>query len=135
MDIQEVLKYLPQRYPVLMIDRVKECEPGKRIVALKNVSANEPHFQGHFPGRPIMPGVLILEAMAQAAGVLVFSAEGAGAQRDRSGVRAFTVKVRLAPTIGNICHTMVEIIVEPIVSKSALIGRVNREFVLLSLAS
>jgi 3-hydroxyacyl-[acyl-carrier-protein] dehydratase len=83
MDIYEVLKYLPQRYPVLMIDRVKELEPGKRIVALKNVSANEPHFQGHFPGRPIMPGVLILEAMAQAAGVLVFSAEDAIQQNDR----------------------------------------------------
>ena len=83
MDIYEVLKYLPQRYPVLMIDRVKELEPGKRIVALKNVSANEPHFQGHFPGRPIMPGVLILEAMAQAAGVLVFSAEGSTHQNDR----------------------------------------------------
>ena len=78
MDIQQVLKYLPHRYPVLMIDRVKECEPGKRIVAVKNVSANEPHFQGHFPGRPIMPGVLILEAMAQAAGVMVFSAEPGG---------------------------------------------------------
>lgn len=78
MDIAAVMKYLPQRYPVLMIDRVKECEPGKRIVALKNVSANEPHFQGHFPGRPIMPGVLILEAMAQAAGLLVFSADQAG---------------------------------------------------------
>jgi 3-hydroxyacyl-[acyl-carrier-protein] dehydratase len=75
MDIQQVLKFLPQRYPVLMIDRVRECDPGKRIVALKNVSANEPYFQGHFPGRPIMPGVMILEAMAQAAGVLVFSAE------------------------------------------------------------
>jgi 3-hydroxyacyl-[acyl-carrier-protein] dehydratase len=74
MDIYEVLEYLPQRYPILMIDKVKECEPGKRIVAIKNVSANEPHFQGHFPGRPIMPGVLILEAMAQAAGVMVFSA-------------------------------------------------------------
>jgi 3-hydroxyacyl-[acyl-carrier-protein] dehydratase len=83
MDIYQVLKYLPQRYPVLMIDRVKELEPGKRIIAVKNVSANEPHFQGHFPGRPIMPGVLILEAMAQAAGVLVFSAEGATQQSDR----------------------------------------------------
>jgi 3-hydroxyacyl-[acyl-carrier-protein] dehydratase len=83
MDIYQVLKVLPQRYPVLMIDKVKECEPGKRIVAIKNVSANEPHFQGHFPGRPIMPGVLILEAMAQAAGVLVFSAEGAVQQSDR----------------------------------------------------
>jgi 3-hydroxyacyl-[acyl-carrier-protein] dehydratase len=83
MDIYAILKHLPQRYPVLMIDRVKELEPGKRIVALKNVSANEPHFQGHFPGRPIMPGVLILEAMAQAAGVLVFSAEGAIQQSER----------------------------------------------------
>jgi 3-hydroxyacyl-[acyl-carrier-protein] dehydratase len=78
MDIHEVLKYLPQRYPVLMIDRVKECVPGKRVVALKNVSANEPYFQGHFPGRPIMPGVLILEAMAQAAGIIVLSADAAG---------------------------------------------------------
>ena len=83
MDIQEILKHLPQRYPMLMIDRVKALEPGKRIVAMKNVSANEPYFQGHFPGRPIMPGVLILEAMVQAAGVLVFSAESAVQQNDR----------------------------------------------------
>jgi 3-hydroxyacyl-[acyl-carrier-protein] dehydratase len=77
MDIFEVLKYLPQRYPLLLIDRVRECEPGKRVVALKNVCANEPYFQGHFPGRPIMPGVLILEAMAQAAGIIVLSADAA----------------------------------------------------------
>ena len=75
MDIFEVLKNLPQRYPILMIDRVKHCESNKRIVALKNVSANEPYFQGHFPGRPIMPGVMILEAMAQAAGVLIISGD------------------------------------------------------------
>jgi 3-hydroxyacyl-[acyl-carrier-protein] dehydratase len=72
MDIHEVLAHLPQRFPILMIDRVLECEPGKRILALKNVSANEPYFPGHFPHRPVMPGVLILEAMAQAAGILVF---------------------------------------------------------------
>ena len=76
MDALQVLQYLPQRYPLLMIDRVLECEPGKRIVALKNVTSNEPHFTGHFPGRPIMPGVLILEAMAQAAGILVFRTRG-----------------------------------------------------------
>ena len=75
MDIQQILKYLPQRYPFLMVDRVLSREPGKRLVALKNVSANEPYFQGHFPGRPIMPGVLILEAMAQAAGLLMFASE------------------------------------------------------------
>lgn len=72
MNAQDVLAYLPQRYPLLMIDRVLECEPGKRILALKNISSNEPQFLGHFPGRPIMPGVLILEAMAQASGILVF---------------------------------------------------------------
>ena len=76
MDIHEVLTYLPQRFPVLMIDRVLECEPGKRILAVKNVSANEPHFLGHFPGRPIMPGVLILEAMAQAACILALRTKG-----------------------------------------------------------
>ena len=78
MDINEVLAHLPQRYPVLMIDRVRELEvkPSLRIVALKNVTANEPYFLGHFPGRPIMPGVLILEAMAQAAGILVFKSRG-----------------------------------------------------------
>jgi 3-hydroxyacyl-[acyl-carrier-protein] dehydratase len=72
MDVNEVIAHLPQRYPFLMIDRVETIEPGKRIVAVKSVSVNEPYFQGHFPGRPIMPGVLILEAMAQAAGILVF---------------------------------------------------------------
>jgi 3-hydroxyacyl-[acyl-carrier-protein] dehydratase len=70
MDIHQVLQYLPQRYPILMIDRVLSCEPGKRIVALKNVTINEPHFPGHFPTRPVMPGVMILEAMAQAAAIL-----------------------------------------------------------------
>lgn len=73
----KVLDYLPQRYPFLMIDRVLAYEAGKRIVTRKNVSNNEPHFLGHFPGRPIMPGVLILEAMAQAAGILVFRTIGA----------------------------------------------------------
>jgi len=76
MDIHEVLAHLPQRYPLLMIDRVLSCEPGKSIHALKNVSANEPYFPGHFPHRPVMPGVLILEAMAQAAGILVFRTLG-----------------------------------------------------------
>jgi len=76
MDINEVLAHLPQRFPMMMIDRVTAFEANKRIVAIKNVSANEPYFQGHFPHRPIMPGVLILEAMAQAAGILVFRTQG-----------------------------------------------------------
>ena len=70
MDISEVLKYLPHRYPMLLIDRVLECRPGESLVALKNVTYNEPYFQGHFPNRPVMPAVLILEAMAQATGIL-----------------------------------------------------------------
>ena len=77
LDIHQVLAHLPQRFPILMIDRVMECEPGKRIRALKNVSANEPYFPGHFPQRPVMPGVLILESMAQAAAILVFRTLGA----------------------------------------------------------
>jgi len=77
MDVYQVLAHLPHRYPMLMVDRILECDPGRRIVALKNVSVNEPYFAGHFPGIPIMPGVLILEAMAQAAAVLVFRTLGA----------------------------------------------------------
>lgn len=76
MGIGEVLEHLPHRYPFLLIDRIKEIDLGKRILALKNVTINEPFFQGHFPQRPIMPGVLILEAMAQAAGILVFRTQG-----------------------------------------------------------
>uniref|UniRef100_A0A450SF45 3-hydroxyacyl-[acyl-carrier-protein] dehydratase FabZ n=1 Tax=Candidatus Kentrum sp. FW TaxID=2126338 RepID=A0A450SF45_9GAMM len=70
MDITEILEYLPHRYPLLLIDRVLEYAPKKSLVALKNVTCNENFFQGHFPDRPLMPAVLILEAMAQAAGLL-----------------------------------------------------------------
>ena len=76
MDIQEILEYLPHRYPFLLIDRVLALEPGRSLTGLKNVSFNEPFFLGHFPQRPIMPGVLILEALAQATGVLAFKSEG-----------------------------------------------------------
>lgn len=76
MDIHQILKQLPHRYPFLLVDRVLELEPGKRIVALKNVSMNEPFFTGHFPHRPVMPGVLMLEALAQAAALLAFDTLG-----------------------------------------------------------
>ena len=72
-QIKEILTCLPHRYPFIMIDRVLELAPGQRIVTLKNVTINEPFFQGHFPDNPIMPGVLILEAMAQSAGVLTYA--------------------------------------------------------------
>jgi 3-hydroxyacyl-[acyl-carrier-protein] dehydratase len=71
-EINEIMKILPQASPFLLVDRILEVEPGKRIVGIKNVTYNEPFFPGHFPGRPIMPGVLIVEAMAQTAGVLAF---------------------------------------------------------------
>ena len=76
MDIHAILKQLPHRYPFLLVDRVVELESNKRIRAIKNVTFNEPYFMGHFPGRPVMPGVLMLEALAQAAGLLAFDAMG-----------------------------------------------------------
>jgi len=76
MDIHEILQHLPHRYPFLLVDRVISCEPGKSIVALKNVSINEPFFAGHFPHHPVMPGVLIVEALAQAAAILSFKTMG-----------------------------------------------------------
>jgi len=75
MNIEEIKEYLPQRYPFLLVDRVTELELNKRIVAYKNVSVNEPFFDGHFPNQPIMPGVLIIEALCQAAGVLGFKSQ------------------------------------------------------------
>ncbi len=77
MDIHKILKQLPHRYPFLLGDRVLELEKGKRIKALKNVTINEPFFEGHFPNRPVMPGVLMLEALAQASALLSFDALGA----------------------------------------------------------
>jgi 3-hydroxyacyl-[acyl-carrier-protein] dehydratase len=71
-DIRGILEYLPHRYPFLLVDRVLEVDPGKRIVAIKNVTINEPFFVGHFPHIPVMPGVLMIEALAQAAGILSF---------------------------------------------------------------
>lgn len=81
LDIKEIQSLLPHRYPFLMVDRIIDVEPGIKITGLKNVSINEPFFEGHFPGHPIMPGVLIVEAMAQIAGILAF----------RSGAKGNTV--------------------------------------------
>jgi 3-hydroxyacyl-[acyl-carrier-protein] dehydratase len=74
-DIEKIMELIPHRYPFILVDRVMHFESGKHIVALKNVTMNEPFFQGHFPGKPIMPGVLIVEAMAQAGGILWISSQ------------------------------------------------------------
>ena len=73
MNINEIMQHLPHRYPFLLVDRITDLQPGKSITGIKNVTFNEPFFQGHFPGQPIMPGVLIIEAMAQVAGIAAFS--------------------------------------------------------------
>ena len=80
MEQAEIQALLPHRYPFLLVDRVLELDPDRRIVGIKNVSVNEPFFQGHFPGRPVMPGVLILEAMAQVGGLLAFKSLGAASR-------------------------------------------------------
>jgi len=76
-DINRIMQMIPHRYPILLVDRVLELEPGESAVSLKNVTMNEPHFNGHFPGFPVMPGVLIIEAMAQTAAIVVVEALGA----------------------------------------------------------
>jgi 3-hydroxyacyl-[acyl-carrier-protein] dehydratase len=87
MDIHKIMEMLPHRYPMLLVDRVLALEPGVRISAIKNVTINEPFFSGHFPKRPVMPGVMMLEALAQAAGLLAF--ESAGIQLDDKTVFYF----------------------------------------------
>ncbi len=80
LDINQIMKYLPHRYPFLLVDRILSMEIGKKIEGLKNVTINEPFFQGHFPDHPIMPGVLLVEAMAQVGGILAFESEQENAE-------------------------------------------------------
>lgn len=88
LNVQEIMKYLPHRYPFLMVDRIIEIHPGVSAVGIKNVTINEPFFQGHFPGQPIMPGVLIIEAMAQVAGVTALM----NADMDRKAVYFMSIE-------------------------------------------
>jgi len=84
MDIQEIMKLLPHRFPFLLVDKVIEVKPGEELTAIKNITINEPFFQGHFPIKPIFPGVLIIEALAQATGLLAFATENINSDDDSS---------------------------------------------------
>jgi 3-hydroxyacyl-[acyl-carrier-protein] dehydratase len=98
MDINGILKTLPHRYPFLLVDRITEMEGGKRAVGIKNVTINEPFFQGHWPGMPVMPGVLILEAMCQVGGVLLLAqADNAGKQAYIGGMDKVRFRRRVLP--------------------------------------
>ena len=111
LDINEIMKIIPQRAPFLMIDRVESFEPGKKCIAYKNVCINEPHFQGHFPGNPIMPGVLIVEALAQAGAVAILSKEeNKGKNALFGGIDKFKFKKQVVP--GDVLRLEVNIIKE-----------------------
>ncbi|HWK85405.1 MAG TPA: 3-hydroxyacyl-ACP dehydratase FabZ [Caldimonas sp.] len=101
LDIHKILKQLPHRFPFLMVDRVLELEHGKRIKAIKNVTINEPYFAGHFPERPVMPGVMMIEALAQAAALLAYDAVGASPDDNTvyyfAGIDAARFKRRVEP--------------------------------------
>lgn len=110
-NIEEIEKILPQRYPFLMVDRILELEPGKRLVALKNVSYNEEFFSGHFPRKPIMPGVLIIEAMAQAAIILFYGSQKASGEKKLSYYLG-SVKMRFFHPV--VPGDQLKIIIEPL---------------------
>lgn len=118
-DIEQIQEILPQRYPFLLIDRVVELDPGKKVVAVKNVSFNEGFFGGHFPGKPVMPGVLIIEAMAQAA-IMLFCAQAREGQKKLSYYLG-SVKVRFLQPVTP--GDQLKITVEPvkIISGAAIV--------------
>lgn len=112
MDIQQLLSYLPHRYPFLLIDRVLEFEAWKSVKAIKNVTINEPFFMGHFPGQPVMPGVLILEALAQASGVVILHSDPGLAGNDHLFLLAGVDNVRFKRMVvpGDQLHLHVELL-------------------------
>ncbi|MDD5044791.1 MAG: 3-hydroxyacyl-ACP dehydratase FabZ [Candidatus Omnitrophica bacterium] len=121
LNIEEIFKILPQRFPFLMIDRVTELEPGKKIVALKNVSANDDFIKGHFPGNPIMPGALIIEAMAQAA-IILFHSPDEPSSAKKPTYYLSSVKVRfLHPVLPG---DQIEIVIEPVkvITQAAIVN-------------
>src|SRR5438876_8607390 len=129
MDIEEIREYLPHRFPMLLVDRILELEPGKRAVGLKNVTINEDFFNGHFPGQAMMPGVLILEAMAQVGGVLILTLPDHRAKLAVIGGME-NVKFRKPVVPGDALITEVEVLtVRKAFGKVKMTARVNEEVV------
>ena len=113
-DIHQILRYLPHRFPFLMVDRVTACIPGESLQAIKNVSINEPYFPGHFPVKPVMPGVLILEALAQATGLLAFKTQEHRGETDKQQLYLFVgideARFRRQVEPGDQLHLKVELL-------------------------
>lgn len=129
LDIEEIQSILPHRYPFLLVDRILELEPGIRAVGLKNVTINEAFFQGHFPGHPVMPGVLVVEAMAQVGGVLLLSMTGNDGKIAYFGGMD-KVRFRKPVVPGDTLITEVELIKNRgVIGKVRVTGRVNRQIV------
>ena len=129
LDIEEIQSILPHRYPFLLVDRILELEPGARAVGLKNVTINEPFFQGHFPGHPVMPGVLVVEAMAQVGGVLLLSMTGNDGKIAYFGGMD-KVRFRKPVVPGDTLITEVELLrSRGDIGKVRVTGRVNRQIV------
>jgi len=129
LDIEQIRSYLPHRYPMLLVDRILEIEPGKRAVGLKNVTINEDFFNGHFPGQAMMPGVLILEAMAQVGGVMMLSLPS---HQNKLAVIGGIENVRFRKPVvpGDTLITEVEVLhIRKSFGKVRLTGRVNNEVV------
>ena len=110
LDVNEIMKILPHRYPFLLVDRIVEMELGKKIVGLKNVSMNEPFFPGHFPGHPVMPGVLIIEAMAQTAAILAYQSSPDNAGKVTYFVGIDNTKFRKPVVPGDQLQLVLEVI-------------------------
>lgn len=129
LDVEEILAILPHRYPFLLVDRILELEPGRRAVGVKNVTFNESFFQGHFPGHPVMPGVLVLEAMAQVGGVLLLSMNGnAGKLAYFGGIDKVRFRKPVVP--GDQLVTEVELLKNRGgMGKVRVTGRVDRQIV------
>lgn len=132
MDIHEILEHLPHRYPFVLVDRVLSMELGKEIVAIKNVSVNEPYFPGHFPYHPVMPGVLIVEAMAQAAALLSFKTMGTKPTNDSvyyfAGIDGARFKKPVSPGDQIILHVKIDRILKGIWKYTA-VAKVSDEIV------